>query len=138
MLTLNEKLKTYEKELNEKNNIINDYEIKLKELNQQFKEYKENIIKESNQNKKEIQNSFKNNFEIIKNDIFDIISINKNKIKKNNIIFLIEYFRHEYKNNKNIQKNEEKKEKITTNEIKEIKNKDIILDKKEEKKDYLN
>ena len=142
LFTLNEKLKTYEKELNEKNNIINDYEIKLKELNQQFKEYKENIIKESNQNKKEIQNSFKNNFEIIKNDIFDLISINKNKIKKNNIIFLIEYFRHEYKNNKNIQKNEENKEKtkekITTNEIKEIKNKDIILDKKEEKKDITN
>ena len=135
LFTLNEKLKTYEKELNEKNNIINDYEIKLKELNQQFKEYKENIIKESNQNKKEIQNSFKNNFEIIKNDIFDIININKNKIKKNNIIFLIEYFRHEYKN---IQKNEEKKEKITTNEIKEIKNKDIISDKKEEKKDTTN
>ena len=138
LFTLKEKLKIYEKELNEKNNIINDYEIKLKELNQQFKEYKENIIKESNQNKKEIQNSFKNNFEIIKNDIFDIININKNKIKKNNIIFLIEYFRHEYKNNKNIQKNEEKKEKITTNEIKEIKNKDIILDKKEEKKDITN
>ena len=78
---LNDKLKLYMKDINDKNNEINEYQNKLKEINLNIGQNKEDII-----------------FEIIKNDFFDIINISNKKFKENDIIYLIEHFAHEYKN----------------------------------------
>ena len=115
--TLNQKLKDLEKEINEKDNTIKEYKRQLEELI----------------NKKEQQKE-KTTFSI-KNDYFEIKST---EINKKNNTYIIENFRHQYKN---ILKKEEKKEiKINKEENKHIKkNKDINkLDKKEEKKDINN
>ena len=115
---LNDKLKLYEKEINDKNNEINKYQNDLKEINLNIIQNKENIT-----------------LEIIKNDFFDIIHINNNKSKENDIndiIYSIEHFAHEYKN---IPKKEEKKVKNEIHFQRKEKEKDnnIKLDKKEEK-----
>ena len=110
---LNDKLKLYEKEINDKNNEINKYQNDLKEINLNIGQNKENI-----------------SLEIIKNDFFDIININNNKSKENDIIYSIEHFAHEYKN---IPKKEEKKMKKEINFQRKEKENNIKLDKKEEK-----
>ena len=121
---LNEKLKLVESEINEKDNKIEEYTKKLSEYNIKNEKDKENHI-----------------LEIIKNDYFDIININKNKIEEKNIIYLIEHFEHQYKT---IIKKEENKEitkkvkdKIIKANIDKVNNNNK-LDKKEEKKDSSN
>ena len=121
--SLEDKLIENKNELESKQIIINNNEKQIEELNIQIKN-KENMNKKFNIN----------DLDIIKNNFFDIIHSSNIKIKDNNIIYIIESFRHEYKNVKIKKEINKEQNKINKEEIKE-KNNDIKLNKKEEIKE---
>ena len=133
--SLEEKLIENKNELEKKQIIINNNETQLEELNIQIKN-RENAIKEFNLN----------DLDIIKNNFFDLIQPANAKIKNNDIIYIIENFRHEYKNVKikkgenkiNKDKIKDKNSEIKLNKIEIKDNKKEVKDDKKEIKEKIN